>query len=66
MWHKLDVARNRRSGITSGVVELGDGRRSPTGSGSESRACGSGWDVDVSVRVELMGNERFEKGWGWL
>jgi hypothetical protein len=30
MWHKLDVARNRCSGITSGVVELGDGRRSPT------------------------------------
>ena len=30
MRHELDVARNRRSGIVGGVVELGDGRRSPT------------------------------------
>ena len=74
MRHELDVARNRRSGIVGGVVELGDGRRSPTpapapraelvdldgmvGPRMASRIVG----VDAGVSVELMGNERFEKG----
>jgi len=74
MRHELAVARNRRSGIAGGVVELGDGRRSlipapapraelvdldgMIGPRMASRIV----DVDVGVPVELMGNERFEKG----
>jgi hypothetical protein len=74
MQRKLDVARNRRSGIVSGAVELGDRRRSLT-PGPAPRAgladpdgmvglrlAGRIVDVDVSVPVELMGNERLEKG----
>jgi hypothetical protein len=74
MQHKLDVARNRHSGIAGGVVELEDGRRSsiPVPAPRAELAGLDGMvrprmasrivDVDVGVPVELMGNERFEKG----
>jgi hypothetical protein len=76
MQRKLDVARNRRSGIVSGAVELGDRRRSLTpgpapraGLADPDGMVGPRMagrivdvDVDVSVPVELMGNERLEKG----
>ena len=74
MQRKLDVARNRRSAIVGGVVEFEDRRRSltpgpaprarltdldgPLGPRRVSRI----GDVDVGVPVELMGNERLEKG----
>ena len=74
MQRKLDVARNRRSGIVGGVVELGDGGHSltpgpapragladpdgPVGPRMASRIV----DADVGVPAELMGSERFEKG----
>jgi hypothetical protein len=74
MQRKLDVARNRRSGIVGGAVELGDRRRSLT-PGPAPRAGLADPDgtvgprmasrivnVDVGVPVELVGNERFEKG----
>jgi hypothetical protein len=72
MQRKLDVARNRRSGIVGGVVELEDRRRSLTPAPRaeltdqdgpvEPRIVSRIVDVDVGVPVELMGNERFEKG----
>jgi hypothetical protein len=74
MQRKLDVARNRRSGIAGGAVELGDRRRSLTPAaapraglvdldGMEGpRMASRIVDIDGSVPVELIGNERFEKG----
>ena len=44
MRHELDVARNRRSGIAGGVVELGDGRRSLTPAPASRVNLVSGWD----------------------
>jgi hypothetical protein len=74
MRHELAVARNRRSGVVGGVVELGDGRRSPIpapapraelvdlGGMIRPRITSCIVNVDAGVPVELMGNERLEKG----
>jgi hypothetical protein len=76
MRYKLDMARNRRSGIAGRVVEPGDSRPSPTpapapraelvdlGGIIGPRMASRVVHVDVGVPMELMGNERFEKGWG--
>jgi hypothetical protein len=74
MQRKLEVARNRRSGIIGGAAELEDRRRSltPTPAPRAELADLDGMraprrasritDVDVGVPVELMGSERLEKG----